>query len=157
VTGCRGATRRAGCGRRFRSIIRRRLGGGRGRQPRPDTEVLGRRGAARRRRAARARGARPARRHRGRHLARDRRYRRRLHLRPRSGQGAHPIAVATDQRHMTVPDGRGDALVITSYRTVFRYERRLYRIDRWRLPAPAGVPLRSLLYAPVVATLLVLA
>jgi hypothetical protein len=48
---------------------------------------------------------------------------------------------------MTTSDGR---LVIRSYRSVFRFERRLYRFDRWRLPVRGGVPLRALLYAPVV-------
>lgn len=40
-------------------------------------------------------------------------------------------------------------LMIRSYRGVFRFERRLYRIDRWRLPLRQGLPVRALLYAPV--------
>jgi hypothetical protein len=49
-----------------------------------------------------------------------------------------------------------DELVIRSYRTVFSFERRLYRVDRWRIPLRGGLPLRALLYAPVVYALLVL-
>jgi hypothetical protein len=48
---------------------------------------------------------------------------------------------------MILPDGR---VVVRSYRTVFRFERRLYRFDRWRLPVRGGVPLRALLYTPAV-------
>ena len=36
---------------------------------------------------------------------------------------------------------------IRSFRVVFDLERRLHRIDRWRLPLPYGLPLRSLGYA----------
>ncbi|HEY4281168.1 MAG TPA: hypothetical protein VGM91_23340 [Conexibacter sp.] len=50
-----------------------------------------------------------------------------------------------------------EELVIRSYRTVFSFERRLYRVDRWRIPLPGGVPLRALLYAPAVYALLALA
>lgn len=39
-----------------------------------------------------------------------------------------------------------DKLQIRSYRRVFRIERRLYRIDRWTLPIPGGVPLLALGY-----------
>jgi hypothetical protein len=38
-------------------------------------------------------------------------------------------------------------------RRVFRVERRLYRIERWRIPVPGGIPLRAAVYT--VATLLV--
>src|SRR3954451_20979839 len=48
---------------------------------------------------------------------------------------------------MSLPDGR---VVMRSYRTVFRFERRLYCFDRWRLPVRGGVPLRALVYAPAV-------
>jgi len=48
---------------------------------------------------------------------------------------------------MSAADGR---LTIRSYRTVFRFERRLYRFDRWRLPVRGGVPLRVLFYLPAV-------
>jgi hypothetical protein len=43
-------------------------------------------------------------------------------------------------------------VVIRSYRRVFEVDRRLYRVDRWTLPVPGGVPLRGLGY--FVATLL---
>lgn len=41
---------------------------------------------------------------------------------------------------------RGD-IEIRSFRVVFELDRRLHRIDRWRLPLPYGLPLRSLGYA----------
>jgi hypothetical protein len=41
----------------------------------------------------------------------------------------------------------GDRLTIRSYRVCFRLERRIYRIDRFRVPVSWGVPLRSLGYA----------
>ena len=40
-------------------------------------------------------------------------------------------------------DGR---LVIRSYRRVFRVDQRIYRVDRWALPVPGGVPLRGVMY-----------
>ena len=40
-------------------------------------------------------------------------------------------------------DGR---LVIRSYRRVFRVDQRIYRVDRWALPVPGGVPLRGVVY-----------
>lgn len=42
-----------------------------------------------------------------------------------------------------------DEIQIRSYRVVFDFERRLHRIDRWRLPLPYGLPLRGLAYAVV--------
>jgi hypothetical protein len=41
-------------------------------------------------------------------------------------------------------DGR---LAIRSYRVCFSLERRIHRIDRWRIPVPFGVPLRGIGYA----------
>jgi hypothetical protein len=46
----------------------------------------------------------------------------------------------------------GERLIIRSYRRVFEVDRRLYRVDRWALPVPGGVPLRGLGY--FIATLL---
>ena len=40
-----------------------------------------------------------------------------------------------------------DSMTIRSYRACFRLERRIYKLDRWRLPVPWGVPLRGLGYA----------
>jgi conjugation transfer TcpE-like protein len=37
-------------------------------------------------------------------------------------------------------------VIIRSYSVCFQIERRLYRIDRWRLPAPNGVPLLGIGY-----------
>ncbi len=42
-------------------------------------------------------------------------------------------------------------MLIRSYRRVFAVDRRIYRVDRWALPVPGGVPLRGLAY--FVATL----
>jgi hypothetical protein len=44
-------------------------------------------------------------------------------------------------------------MVIRSYRRVFEVDRRIYRVDRWALPVPGGVPLRAVGY--FVVTLLV--
>lgn len=41
----------------------------------------------------------------------------------------------------------GDELVIRSYRLCFELERRIFRVDRWRIPAPYGVPLSGIAYA----------
>src|SRR3954466_13635570 len=46
-----------------------------------------------------------------------------------------------------------DRVMIRSYRRVFEVDRRIYRVDRWALPVPGGVPLRAVGY--FVATLLV--
>ena len=35
---------------------------------------------------------------------------------------------------------------IRSFRVVFDLERRLHKIDRWRIPLPYGVPVRGLVY-----------
>jgi hypothetical protein len=37
-------------------------------------------------------------------------------------------------------------VVIRSYRRVFEVDRRIYRVDRWALPVPGGVPLRAVAY-----------
>jgi hypothetical protein len=37
-------------------------------------------------------------------------------------------------------------LTIHSFRVVFRLERRIHKIDRWRIPVPYGIPLRGLAY-----------
>ena len=42
-----------------------------------------------------------------------------------------------------------DRLVVRSYRRVFEVDRRIYRVDRWALPVPGGVPLRGLGYFAV--------
>src|SRR4051794_3040774 len=39
-----------------------------------------------------------------------------------------------------------DRIVIRSYRRVFEVDRRIYRVDRWALPVPGGVPLRAVGY-----------
>jgi hypothetical protein len=39
---------------------------------------------------------------------------------------------------------------IRSYRVCFKLDRRLHKIDRWRIPVPHGIPLRGLGYALVV-------
>src|SRR4051794_39230234 len=37
-------------------------------------------------------------------------------------------------------------MVVRSYRRVFEVDRRIYRVDRWALPVPGGVPLRAVAY-----------
>jgi hypothetical protein len=49
-----------------------------------------------------------------------------------------------------------DRLIVRSYRRVFEVDRRIYRVDRWVLPVPGGVPLRGVVYF-VFALLAVLA
>jgi hypothetical protein len=49
-----------------------------------------------------------------------------------------------------------DRLVIRSYRRVFEVDRRIYRVDRWALPVPGGVPLRGLAYFAATVLLVVL-
>jgi hypothetical protein len=39
-----------------------------------------------------------------------------------------------------------DRLMVRSYRRVFEVDRRIYRVDRWALPVPGGVPLRGVVY-----------
>jgi hypothetical protein len=41
-------------------------------------------------------------------------------------------------------------LDVQSFRVVFALERRIHRIDRWRLPLPYGVPVRALGYGAAV-------
>ena len=40
-----------------------------------------------------------------------------------------------------------ESLEIRSYRVCFELDRRIYRLERWRLPVPWGLPLRSIGYA----------
>lgn len=42
-----------------------------------------------------------------------------------------------------------DTIQIRSYRVCFDLERRIHKIDRWRVPLPYGVPVRGLAYAGV--------
>ena len=46
-------------------------------------------------------------------------------------------------------------ITIRSFRVVFELERRIHKIDRWRIPVPYGVPLRGIAYwaAALVATI----
>jgi TcpE family len=39
-----------------------------------------------------------------------------------------------------------ERLTVRSYRRVFEVDRRIYRVDRWVLPVPGGVPLRGVAY-----------
>jgi hypothetical protein len=43
-----------------------------------------------------------------------------------------------------------EPLPIRSYRVCFDLERRIYRLEQWRLPVPWGIPLRGVAYAAVV-------
>jgi hypothetical protein len=48
-------------------------------------------------------------------------------------------------------------MVIRSYRRVFEVDRRIYRVDRWALPVPGGVPLRALGYFAATVLVVILA
>lgn len=48
-----------------------------------------------------------------------------------------------------------EGLEIRSFRVVFAIERRLFKLERWRLPVPHGVPLRALAYFGVALAALV--
>ena len=49
------------------------------------------------------------------------------------------------------------ALSIRSFRLAFELERRIHRIDRYRIPLPYGLPLRSAAYAGVALLVVVIA
>ena len=52
-----------------------------------------------------------------------------------------------DPRHLADDHGlMAERVVIRSYRRVFEVDRRIYRVDRWALPVPGGVPLRAVGY-----------
>ena len=55
---------------------------------------------------------------------------------------------------MTVSE---EPLAIRSYRLCFELERRIHKIDRWRIPLPYGVPLRGVAYAAGALALILLA
>jgi hypothetical protein len=40
----------------------------------------------------------------------------------------------------------GESIAIRSFRVVFDLERRIHKIDRWRIPVPYGIPLRAVAY-----------
>jgi hypothetical protein len=49
-----------------------------------------------------------------------------------------------------------ERVVIRSYRRVFEVDRRIYRVDRWALPVPGGVPLRAVGYFATTVLVMVL-
>src|SRR4051812_21191391 len=51
------------------------------------------------------------------------------------------------------PPSRDAKLEIRSFRVVFQLERRLHRIQHWKLPLPYGLPLRGLAYGAIVLAL----
>lgn len=55
-----------------------------------------------------------------------------------------------------MPGGR-ESLQIRSFRVVFALERRLFKVDRFRLPFAYGVPLRAIAYAAAALGAIVLA
>src|SRR3954467_4952318 len=65
-----------------------------------------------------------------------------------------PARSATSGRRSRA-DRMADRVIIRSYRRVFEVDRRIYRVDRWALPVPGGVPLRAVGYftATVLAVL----
>jgi hypothetical protein len=55
---------------------------------------------------------------------------------------------------MATDDGK---VQIRSYHKCFRLERRLHKIERWRIPVPYGVPVRGIVYAAVALVLVLIA
>lgn len=53
--------------------------------------------------------------------------------------------------------GADDTITIRSFRVCFRVERRLHRIDRFRVPLPYGMPLRGLGYGAAILLAVLLA
>jgi hypothetical protein len=49
-----------------------------------------------------------------------------------------------------------EGITVRSFRVVFDLERRIHKIDRWRLPTPYGVPLRGIGYWAVALIAIVL-
>jgi hypothetical protein len=49
-----------------------------------------------------------------------------------------------------------EGLTVRSFQVVFDLERRIHKIDRWRLPTPYGVPLRGIAYWAVALVAVVL-
>lgn len=45
---------------------------------------------------------------------------------------------------------------IRSYHKCFRLERRLHRVERWRIPVPYGVPVRGIVYAAALLLLMLI-
>src|SRR4051794_11411748 len=59
---------------------------------------------------------------------------------------------------MAAPDNvTQTSMEIRSFRVVFALERRIHRVDRFRIPLPYGVPVRAAVYAFVALVLIVLA
>src|SRR3954449_8997270 len=50
-----------------------------------------------------------------------------------------------------------EPLIVRSYRRVFRVDRRGYRVDRWALPVPGGVPRRGAGYFSATLVLVLIA
>jgi TcpE family len=52
--------------------------------------------------------------------------------------------------------GDREGLAIRSFRVVFNLERRIHKVDRWRIPTPYGVPLRGIAYCVAALVAIVL-
>jgi hypothetical protein len=66
--------------------------------------------------------------------------------------------VVGGERPVDGPGEQGGAVVcVRSFAAVFALERRLYKVDRWRLPFPYGVPLPALAYGVLCALALLVA
>lgn len=55
-----------------------------------------------------------------------------------------------------VREGPAPGFEVRSFRVVFRLERRLYKVQRWRIPVPHGIPVRGLGYGVGVLAVLLL-
>jgi hypothetical protein len=50
-----------------------------------------------------------------------------------------------------------EPFAVRSYRLCFELERRIHKIDRWRIPVPYGVPLRGIAYAALALVVILVA
>jgi hypothetical protein len=49
-----------------------------------------------------------------------------------------------------MPDNDSQHTLVRSYGLVFKIERKLFKIDRWRLPLPGGLELRAIVYGAAI-------
>src|SRR5947209_598536 len=136
-----------GAGARCRHVGRRHQRRTRGR-------VLGEGDPARGCRARRDSGAREARRRGGLRARAARRDRRRVRVRPLDRRKRDHRTLARNRRLRAM--ARDDGMTIRSFRIAFEFERRIFKLDRWRLPVAYGVPLRSVGYAVALVVAVVL-
>lgn len=55
-----------------------------------------------------------------------------------------------------MPSDAVEPMMIRSYRVCFQLERRIHKIDKWRIPVPYGIPVRGIGYAALLLALVLL-